>query len=648
MSVDPSRYADLFRTESREQLAAINRALLALEGGEHAAEPVRALFRALHSMKGMSATMGYHAVASFAHEVESVLDRVRRGEQAVERELIDVLFASADALESGLEDTSETAEWTDAMRAAVQRLHDVAGGGATSEYAVVTAVAGSAPEGAPGAVKGDPIAGPGTVVRVRQSADAVLPGVRAFLVVERLRALGEVAGTSPPLAQLKEAETPQAFAVRLITQATATEIEATVRLAGEVERVDIDVSGRRRQSHTSVASLSDDPGSARSVTRPTRHVRMELTRLDTLMNLVGELVIIRGRLLQLTATYGEAALDETMQQAARLISELQGEILTSRMVPVWQVFDRFPRMVRDAARQLGKEVNFVVEGKDIELDRSLLDEIGEPLVHLLRNAVDHGIEPPEARVAVGKPRAGRLVLSAQRDRSAVLIRVSDDGRGIDRDRVLTRAKALGLVDAATVDIDDDTLFRCIATPGFSTAESLSGISGRGVGIDAVRARTRSLGGSMDLRTTEGEGTSVTIRVPVTLAIIRAILARSGAERYALPLTLVRETLEFGEQSVQRVKGREMLVLRDEVMPLLHLREVVRQGGEVGQEREVVIIELGDRRSGLVVDELLGQQDIVVKPFDAARDGLALFSGATILSDGAPALIMDVGSLFGGT
>jgi len=316
-------------------------------------------------------------------------------------------------------------------------------------------------------------------------------------------------------------------------------------------------------------------------------------------------------------------------------------------VPVGQVFDRFPRLVRDAARQLSKEVELVVEGKDIELDRSLLDEIGEPLVHLLRNAVDHGIEEPAVRVAAGKARAGRLVLGAARDRAAVLVRVSDDGRGVPRARVLARAKALGLVDAATERLTDEQLFRCIAQPGLSTVEQVSELSGRGVGIDAVLTKTRSLGGSVEMTSVEGAGTTITIRLPITLAIVRAILARSGGERYALPLTHVRETLEYGGGNVQHVKGREVLVLRDEVLPLLHLRDVVRQDGDRGAGGEIVVLERGDRRSGLVVDELIGQEEIVVKQFDAARDGLALFSGATILADGAPALIMDVGSLFHG-
>ena len=651
MSLDPARYAELFRTESREQLATMNRSLLLLEqGGADDQDSLSAVFRAVHTVKGMCATMGYHAVAEFAHELESLLDRVRRGEQAHSPALMDALFAAADAFEGGLDSASDSSQATPAMTATLQRLHDVAGGTGTGEFRAVpldaTAGIGALVEVA----AADPLDGPGVIVRVRQSADAILPGVRAYLAVEKLRAIGDVMATSPAEEVLREATTPQAFALRLVTTATVAEIEAAVRSAGEVAQVEVDASGQvRRSTRATIEVVREGEAAAvRAASRATRFVRMDLSRLDALMNLIGELMIARGRLLQLSAGIGDAALDDTLQQASRLIAELQTEIITARMVPVWQVFDRFPRLVRDAARQLGKDVNFVIEGKDIELDRSLLDEIGEPVVHLLRNALDHGIETPDVRVAAGKPAAGRLVLSAARDRASVLIRVSDDGRGIDRAKVLARAKASGLVDATVRELDDEQLLRCIAHPGFSTAEQVSELSGRGVGVDAVQTKVRALGGSVDLRSAPGAGTTITVRLPITLAIVRALLARSGTECYALPLTHVRETLEYGGGAVQQVKGRDVLVLRDEVLPLLDLRQVVRQEGEPGDAREIVVIERGERRSGLVVDELLGQQEIVVKQFDAPRDGLALFSGATILADGAPALIVDVGSLFQGT
>lgn len=689
--MDPSRYAELFRTESREQLSALNRALLAIEQGDDPAEPVAAIFRGVHTIKGMSATMGYTAVAEFSHELESLLAKVRDGEQTVSAELMDALFAAADALEDGVEHSREGSTMTAAMQQALERLHDIAGGRSTAEFRVMRA---SGVVQMPAEAL-DPLDGEGTLVHVVQEPTAALPGVRAFMAVQRLRALGEILACVPSADALQAATKAQTFSVRMQTTAGVAELEHAVRGAGEVlsvaveerrgrtaelpiaeapsaivesasaiaedesarEDTSVPEIGSRQRAPTPVSALhpmrrasdvlnaGDALGPAeRGVAPRARHVRIELARLDALLDLVGELVIVRGRLQSLVGQQGDAALRETMDEATRLIGDLQSEIMTSRLVPVGQVFDRFPRLVRDVARSLGKDVLFTIEGKEIELDRSVLDEIGEPVVHLLRNAVDHGLEAPAAREAAGKPRAGRLTLSAQRDRNAVVITVADDGKGIDRRRVLARALQLDLVPAGTERLDDDGLLRCIAHPGFTTSDRVTAVSGRGVGVDAVISRVRALGGSVELRSTEGEGTRLALRLPVTLAIVRALLARVGAERYALPLTHVRETLERRTATVRPVQGREMLLLRDEVLPLLRLREVVQLPGVDGGDEEIVVIERGERRAALVVDELTAQEDIVVKAFDGARAGLALFSGATILADGAPALIVDVGSL----
>ncbi len=652
--MDPSRYAELFRTESRDQLSAINRALLALEQGEATRDPVDAIFRGVHTIKGMSATMGYSAVAEFSHEMESLLERVRDGEQGLSPDLMDALFAAADALEAGVEGAREHDAMSESMKRALERLHDVAGGRSTAEFRVgrlsdIVAL--------PTVVEAEAaLDGEGMLITVEQEPQAMLPGVRAFMAVQRLRELGEIRSCVPSVEALQTAVLPQSFRVLLATSAGEAEVERAVRSAGDVKSVVV-----RRREAPDVAPDVTPPRNRRitdqlgldELGRPTvhteapraRHVRIELSRLDSLLNLIGELVIVRGRLQALTRPSADAPLQDAMADATRLIGQLQSEIMTSRLVPVGQVFDRFPRLVRDVARQLGKDVLFSIEGKEIELDRSVLDEIGEPVVHLLRNAVDHGLERPDVREAAGKARAGRLTLAAQRDRSSVVITVRDDGRGIDRERVLARAIALNLVDAGSTRLDDDLLLRCISHPGFSTAEKVTDVSGRGVGIDAAQARTRTLGGTLEIATQSGVGTTVTIRLPVTLAIVRALLARVGGEHYALPMTHVRETMERGPAEIRMVQGREMLLLRDEVMPLFHLRDVVRLPHDARPRvEEIVVIARGDRRAGLVVDELTGQEDIVVKPFDAVRGGLQLFSGATILADGAPALIVDVGSI----
>ncbi len=524
--MDTSGYAKLFLTESREHLVEISNALLALERDANS-EAVDELFRAVHSIKGMSGAMGYKSVTELSHEMENLLDKLRTGSVLVTTQVMDALFAASDTLETSID------------LATSEKPRDL----------VVTTL------------------------------------------VEQLRELAQ------------EPEEPLTFTAEFQV-------------------------------------LAGSKGTAAKTEHAPRHVRIDAKRLDNLMNAVGELVIVRDRLALISAEVNDAALGEATLKASQLIGNLQNEIMSIRMLPVWQVFDRFPRVVRDTAHVLGKRVEFTIEGKDIELDRSMLEEMGEPVLHLLRNALDHGIELPEERLALDKPPVARLTLTAERDRATVLIRVSDDGRGIDPDLVLPRAIELGLIEEGTTTLSDEDLIRVISRPGFSTAARVTDISGRGVGFDIVATKVRALGGSLDVRTVPGRGTTVTLRLPLTLAISRALLARVEEEIYALPLTHVVETFSLAPGMLQKVKGREVLVIRDEAIPAIRLRDRVGLARGNGTALQVVMMELADRRAGLIVDEFVGQQEIVMKQFDAAGEDSSMFSGATILGDGAPALIID--------
>jgi two-component system chemotaxis sensor kinase CheA len=680
--VDTSRYAELFLTESREHLSAINHALLEMERNGGTADTVGALFRAVHTVKGMSATMGYEAVADLSHELETLLERIRRSDLAVTSPLMDALFKAADTLEWSIE-SAVTGRADDRAVKIIERLRSFAPAANTAPTPDTSPSASTksgksvpkkgskkkiADTPAPAAIEHT---GPGFRVRVQIAPESPLPGVRAVLVLQRARALGDVADIDPPEAMLASDDFGGLVRFRLLTATPATDVELELRRAGDIDSVDIDgepvagapapppvahveeeeivVGGRRPVARRTMTlpAVTDTDAEATGVQKQ-RHVRIDLRRLDALMNLIGELVITRGRLVALAAEIANPGLDEAIAQASRLVADLQDEIMTCRMVPVWQVFDRFPRLVRDAARTLGKEVSLEIEGKDIELDRSMLDEIGDPIVHLLRNAVDHGIEGPADREAAGKPMIGRLTLSASRDRSNVLIKVSDDGRGIDRGKVLVKARDSGLIDPTATELTDEELMRLISRPGFSTAESVTEISGRGVGIDAVQNRVRALGGSVDIRSVPGRGTTVTARLPLTLAIMRALLCRVGDEVYAVPMAHVRETISMDNANVSTLRGRPVLMLREVVMPVIHMRDAVGLPSAVSyagsDAQQAIILELNDREAALVVDELPGQQEIVVKQFDGVRGGLQLFTGATILGDGAPALIVDVSSL----
>jgi two-component system, chemotaxis family, sensor kinase CheA len=457
----------------------------------------------------------------------------------------------------------------------------------------------------------------------------VMRGARGVLAVRRAEALGIVSAVRPPLLRLEREEFDGRLAFRIESRATDEELTAAIRSAGEV------VTVRFPEPLAAPAEPADRH----------RQIRVDLGRLDRLMKQVGELVAARNRLGVLAARSDDPALTEQSDRISRLVSEMQAEVIAARMTPVGEVFERFPRLVRDLARDLGKRIRFEVEGEEIELDRSILDEIGDPLLHLVRNAADHGIEAPESRVRAGKPAEGRILLSATRERNSVALRVSDDGAGIDRAAILAKTRRDAPGEPTPDALSDDLLLRLIARPGFSTAQAVSGVSGRGVGVDVAMTRVRALGGTLEIGSEAGKGTTFTIRVPLTLAIVRALLADAGGERYAVPLAYVAETVEFDARAVTALRSREALVVRDQVIPTVHLRDLVASRERPAPTRRpTVILEIGERRTALVVDALLGQQDIVVAPFDAPRGMPPYVGGATILADGAPALVLDAAAL----
>ena len=635
--MDLSQYAELFLAESREHLSACNQLLLEWERAPASPAPVGGLFRAVHTVKGMAATMGYARVTDVAHRTENLLDLLRRGSQPATDELLQLLFRARDSLEQavelsvvGREDEIDVTEILADLDGAAAALTGAGGRPAP--------LGGGEEEPLPAPVVEATVVA-GRLVQVTLRSEAPLKGGRALLALKKAQALGPVRNVTPSETAFESDDFDGRFSFRIETTAQAEDVERAVRAAGDVEHVTVGGEERRAAPAGGAAAPAPPAADAKS-----RHIRVDLRRLDGLMDLIGELVTVRGRLNELAAQRRDPAVDDVAIQVSRLSTELQAEIIQARMTPVWQVFDRFPRLVRDLARELGKQVTFRVEGKEIELDRAILDELGDPLLHLLRNAVDHGIEAPAERRRRGKKPEGEIVLAAVRERASVVISVSDDGRGIARAKILERAKRDGIVDAHAEALSDDQLLRVLARPGFSTAESVTSVSGRGVGIDVAMTRIRALGGSIDIRSQEGKGTTFVLRLPVTLAIVRALIAGVGAERYALPLTYVSETVEFGVQATTIVEGREAIVLKDRVVPLVHLRRLLGVGGDAPSRCPIIVLEMGERRSGIVVDGMLGQQEIVVKAFDAPQGTLPVFSGATIMGDGFPALILDAGGL----
>jgi two-component system, chemotaxis family, sensor kinase CheA len=604
-----NRYLDLYLSESQDHLRLLNRALLDLESGDRGLA-IEEAFRAAHTLKGMSGTMGFTAVTQIAHDLESVLDRIRAGARTVDAGAIDELLSAADRLESAIA-ASASGE--------VVELPEVA--------ATVGAPAAAKPKRTiAGLLAGVPYA------RVSLRADEQMKIARALIMTRALVQKGLVERSEPE--QFGD-DFDGEFALVMRDGADEAAVAAFLETLPEIESFTIEHGQKPIVTEKPKPAVAGEPA---ALGPKTSFLRVDQRRMDEVAEGLGEMAILQGRIEQLVAGQRGQLADLTMRMT-RLISELQYTVLAMRMVPVGDVFDRFPRMVRDAARSLGKDVDFQIEGREIEIDRAILEEIADPLVHLLRNAIDHGIEMPAERYGAGKEAKATLILRAWRERSSVRIQVKEDGRGINARRILAKAHAKGMQVPTPSDATNEDLLKILAHPGFSTAEQVTDVSGRGVGMDVVVGKIRSLGGAIDMQTHAGEGTTFTLRLPITLAIAQALRVQVGAEDYAIPLTHVAEAVELDGANIDRNKGREVLRLRDEVLPLIRLRSVLRSP-TTGTETAAVVAELGERRTALAVDRLVGREQILVKQFDSATGTLPIFSGVTLLADGRPALVLD--------
>jgi two-component system, chemotaxis family, sensor kinase CheA len=607
--MDVGRLLDLYAAETEEHLRLLQQSLLAVERSAGTEAGNRALdeaFRAAHTLKGISAAMGFAAAAAQAHQLEDRLDSLRSGAGAVPD--FDALFADADLLERSI----ATAHAAVGTPQPLLRGAGASPGTGTPPHAATVDPWADAPAGAAAAA----------VVRLRE--DAQVKAARALLVLRALEPRGDVLGSRP--AEFGE-DFDGTFTVHFSTADDMAAVESAIRGAGEVELVRVFVASGLERAVTGAAPASG--------ARP--QLRVDADRLDGLAGGIGELSILFGRVAG--AAQGHGAADEALDRMGFLLRQLQQEVVDLRMVPVGGAFERLPRVVRDAARRLGREVDLELHGEDVKLDRALMEELADPLIHVLRNAVDHGIEPASARVAAGKPPRGVIRVRAERDRSSVCITVADDGAGVSVEQVVRRARDAGLpVFAAGADPTDEDLFRLLSHPGLSTAASVGEVSGRGVGMDVVVSRVRAMGGAIDMKTGRGVGTSFTIRLPVTLALAEALRVRVGDEDYAIPLTHVSEAVELAG-GARHGEAAASLRLRGETLPLVSMRSMLQVKAEAA-EGAAVIAGSGGRRMALMVDEVIGREQILVRPFDAAAGTLPFFSGATLIADGRPVLVID--------
>ena len=620
--METDKYLEVYLEEMRDHLRVLNRNVLELEKNP-SPEIIDELFRSFHTIKGMSATMGFEDISDLSHGLEGLLEDVKSSRREIDSRLIDLLFGSIDLLEtktSRLERGDYSTIDIDVVLNKLKAASKVHSWGEKS-------VEEPARDGGKELVK----------VTVVLDRDCTLKSVRAFLVFKELGKLGSIVKCLPSEDRIEAGDFGDEFTVFVFTDKKDA-IQGRLSQISEVSRVNVE---------RVLTDSTADQGRNRGITS-VQSIRVPIQRLDYLMNLVGELVISRSRLSSLADKYGLEELREAVAGVERLVTDLQDEIMEMRMVEVAYIFDRFPRMVRDLAKKEGKKVEFIIEGREIKLDRTVLDEIGVPLVHLLRNAVDHGIETPEERKAMGKEETGTIKLIAKREKKHVEITVSDDGKGIDPDKIREIALRKGIKTQGELDkLSDREVLMLIFTPGISSAEKVTDVSGRGVGMDVVKNKIVALGGTVEVESEKNKGTRITLRLPITLAIIQALLVGLNGETYIIPLSNVKETIRVREDEFKTVLGREVIQLREQVIPIYRLSLLFNSHSPRQNEYHAVIVEHNNRAYGVVVDRLLGQEEIVIKSLDSSlRDSRGL-GGATILGDGRVALIVDIPTLIGG-
>lgn len=690
--MDLNQYLEVFIEESKEHLQTVNSSLLELEKNPSNMDIVSEIFRAAHTLKGMSATMGYQDLANLTHKMENVLDAVRNHKVEVDSSMLDIVFDAVDDLEAMVTDIASGGDGKRNVDIVVEKLNRIENGEKpadvqNSETMQETAATVTKDPSHSGEVtdldefeitvlqESSDRGFENFHITVELRADCLLKAARVYMVFEVLEQIGEVIKSSPPVDQLEEENFESAFHVLIVSKESAEEIKNRVMKVSEVEDVSATIFSvqdyKQKQFEEQDHSIAEEEEKKRNVapvelteSKPSteetevatktkapsqnKTIRVNIERLDVLMNLFEELVIDRGRLEQISSDLDHSELQETVERMSRISGDLQNIILNMRMVPVEQVFNRFPRMVRQLARDLHKQVNLEITGAETELDRTVIDEIGDPLVHLIRNALDHGIEGPEDRRKKGKPEEGTLHLKAYHSGNHVFIEISDDGGGINRDKVLKKAIENEVIGSDQADgLTDQQVFELIMASGFSTADTISDVSGRGVGLDVVKNTIESLGGNITIDSKLHEGSIFSIQLPLTLSIISVMLVEVEDEKYAIPLSSIIETAIVKKENIMNAHNKKVMDFRGKVVPLVFLNSIFEVPFDQQEEDNyysIVIVRKGDKLAGLVVDSFIGQQEVVLKSLGNYLSSVFAISGATILGDGQVALIVDSNAL----
>lgn len=686
--MDTNQYLEVFIDESTEHLQSCNENLLALEQNPHDLSIVNEIFRNAHTLKGMAATMGFEDLADLTHKMENVLDAIRNEKITVTSEILDVVFESIDHLEAMIGSISEGGDGKRDVTETVGKLKRIENGepieGGSSKApaeAVEEVTAGNATtqltydDFERTIIEQSHEQGFETYeIAITLRDDCLLKAARVFMVFEALEKSGDIIKSVPVVEQLEAEQFDTNFSVAYVTKGDIEVVKEALSKVSEVDRIEVSklayetteevaVEAAEPVAATAKAAEAPVPTTAKAATpstgkqseKPTKTahatsktIRVNIERLDILMNLFEELVIDRGRLQSIAAELNHNELNESVERMSRVSSDLQNIILNMRMVPVETVFNRFPKMVRQLSRDLNKKVKLDIIGAETELDRTVIDEIGDPLVHLIRNSLDHGIESPEVRKAAGKPEEGHVELRAYHSGNHVFIEIEDDGAGINKERVLSKAIEKGVVTPESASkLTDNQINELILASGFSTAEVLSDISGRGVGLDVVKSTIESLGGNITIESEEGKGSLFSVQLPLTLSIISVMLIEIEREIYAIPLSSIIETSIIRKSDIMNAHNQKVIDFRGKVVPLVFLEEIFevpRQAEPEDDFHSIVIVRKGEKMAGLVVDSFIGQQEIVLKSLGNYLTNVFAISGATILGNGQVALIIDCNAL----
>ncbi|MEE8358244.1 MAG: chemotaxis protein CheA [Candidatus Hydrothermarchaeales archaeon] len=655
-------YKEMFITESRESLDALNQALLDLENNPEEMDILNNIFRYAHTLKGMSATMGYDKIADLSHKMENLLDKIRQGTISLSTDIVDILFECIDLLEAMVESITQGQDAEADTSTVISKIESIMSSDGEEDAASTDDQTIKIDDSDKKLIKKKLSTGLNIFkITVELHEKCALKSVRAFMVLKNLSSVAEIFKYIPDIQKIDEGEFDRQFTLFLATSESEDKVKGLAEKISEVTDVEIsriksikDLESLKKKEGPKKAKNAESKVKESSSTgkreqvKSVQGIRVNIKDLDALMNLVGELVISKIRLMQIAATYGFRDLTETLDNLDRLTSELQDDVMQMRMVEVAQVFNRFPRMVRDLSKAKGVKINFNIIGKEIGLDRTVLDEIGDPIMHLLRNAIDHGIESSKDRIAKGKSEVGNISLIAKREKDHVEIIVEEDGKGLDLESIKASAVKKGVVSKEEASkLTEKETINLVFAPGLSTAKKVTDVSGRGVGMDVVKNKITALGGTVEVYSKKDEGTRFTLNLPLTLAIIQALLVNLDNGIYAIPLSNIKETIGIRAEDIETILGKEAILLRGNVLPLFRLHDVLNLSTKIKSNTKdlaAVVVDKAGKSIGIIVDSLIGQQEIVVKSLSSSLEKVKGFAGATILGDGKVALILDVATL----